>query len=243
MTASLVCRCHARPYRAIPKAFTLVELLVIIGIISLLISILLPALGKARESANRISCASRLRQLNVGLISYTIANKGWLPAMHATSAPLITDEIWVAPEGKWVGHGRLYEQGYIKTLEAFFCPTTNQTLSVFSYDFNIPKAGVIGGPASNMNSGYEARLNYTWRIANPPFNPPSKTYVLLTDVCRGTWVSGHGGFQDGNPNKRSKAGWNVAYSDGHVRWVGGKEVSFPLYGAWWVLWPEMDAMP
>lgn len=56
--------------------FTLIELLVVISIIALLVGILLPALGAARKTAQRVQCASRLRQLSLALISYTESNNG-----------------------------------------------------------------------------------------------------------------------------------------------------------------------
>jgi len=60
-------------------AFTLVELLVVIGIIALLISVLLPALNKARQQANLIDCQSRLRQMGQALGIYVAENNGFLP--------------------------------------------------------------------------------------------------------------------------------------------------------------------
>ncbi len=61
------------------KAFTLVELLVVIGIIAVLIAMLLPALNKAREAANATACASNMRQIAQAAYMYTQDNKGWFP--------------------------------------------------------------------------------------------------------------------------------------------------------------------
>jgi len=60
-------------------AFTLVELLVVIGIIALLISILLPALSRARAQASSVDCQARLRQVGMGLQIYATSNNGLLP--------------------------------------------------------------------------------------------------------------------------------------------------------------------
>src|SRR4051812_27261522 len=66
--------------------FTLVELLVVIGIIALLISILLPTLGRARRAANTVACASNIRSILQGMQMYASQNGGSIPGSAWTSA-------------------------------------------------------------------------------------------------------------------------------------------------------------
>jgi len=70
--------------RSRKTAFTLVELLVVVAIIALLVSLLLPALTKAREAANRAVCGSNLRMLAMNTIRLAQDDNGWWPDLHNT---------------------------------------------------------------------------------------------------------------------------------------------------------------
>ena len=64
--------------------FTIIELLVVIGIITILLGLLLPVSMRVREAARTVQCASQLRQIGQAIINYTTANSGMLPAWSGT---------------------------------------------------------------------------------------------------------------------------------------------------------------
>jgi prepilin-type processing-associated H-X9-DG protein/prepilin-type N-terminal cleavage/methylation domain-containing protein len=99
-----------------PPAFTLVELLVVIGIISILIAMLLPALNKARAAAKSVACLSNLRQVGMGLLMYANENHDYLPPWYDGTASAADH---AAGMDRW---NIRIEAQYVKNKDAFFCP-------------------------------------------------------------------------------------------------------------------------
>ena len=90
-------KCHVHR----PTGFTLVELLVVIGIIALLIALLLPSLSKAREAANQIKCGSNLRGIGQGIFIYLANNHGILMPAY-TYVPPVGGGLATAPNRGYV---------------------------------------------------------------------------------------------------------------------------------------------
>jgi type II secretory pathway pseudopilin PulG len=108
-----------------PLAFTLVELLVVIGIIAVLISVLLPALGKARQSANLVDCQARLSQMGQAMSIYTTINKGLLPwgVIDRPAGWTADKEMtwwWFMTLGEIMNKNILSPDGYAKNLSPVF---------------------------------------------------------------------------------------------------------------------------
>lgn len=218
------------------KGFTLVELLVVIGIIALLIGILLPTLNKAREASKRTVCLSNMRELANCFRLYATTYKDYIPIGFMDEKAFSYIINWNNSNGTKVSQmGLMVEAGLIKNPKTYYCPTEED--EGFSYQPNPPGGfsanpwpfkTVKGGPHTAL--GYNARPVVNWPSSSTPYPIDDKRYWLPSDgtgrlsLPRFSQMKSRAILADlmycpERIVRRHKKGVNVLYGNGGAKWV------------------------
>jgi prepilin-type N-terminal cleavage/methylation domain-containing protein/prepilin-type processing-associated H-X9-DG protein len=161
------------------RAFTLVELLVVIGIIAVLMAILLPVLSKARFASRRVACASNLHQIGIAIHAYAVASKGIIP--YGPDAPPMSffnfypvtgnvTSLISIQDGTPCAAGLLIRDYLAATPRVLFCPGTDQE------DIADQQLSIFG-------TG-QAQCDYYYRHGSggDSYTPPPTTHLNLANL-------------------------------------------------------------
>jgi prepilin-type N-terminal cleavage/methylation domain-containing protein len=253
------------PKRALKPihGFTLIELLVVVAIITVLIAILLPSLGKARETARKVVCAQNLKSQGIALNMYSLTFNDYL-------CPNFNWGLWSGTQLNYFGsiwsagpqpmsttssplnHGLLYTEKYLNDSRGFCCPSAIVNGGVY---FDTPTNRFWDTNPTYRDVTYSSYYYwlrtkfgqltgkiYTYKTHNS-FESP--TTAIMADDTHNADMVAH--------NRQTKPGFNVLYLDGGVNYwadteglyrsyvVGVYPGSYLCYPGVWAVWSSFDA--
>ena len=207
------------------RGFTLIELLVVIAIIAILAALLLPALQKARESANQSNCKGNLNQIGKSLRMYGNDSDGRFPngPAQAGDAKLTADgDFFPGTPGRCGGFELLRSKGYLEDYAVFVCPTTSVSAGKGTESLSWSKAG-SGTDHATLSYAYHAGM-----IDGDTTSNGLSASGISADL------TGDGTDSNNGTANHNKFG-NILFLDGHVKgfaglgWFQPENAGYPVY--------------
>jgi len=228
------------------RAFTLIELLIVIAIIAILAGMLLPALARAKAKAGSVACGNNLRQLQLSWLLYKDDFNDLLPPNQLGGVPGSAPGNWVVGNAQMdltlsnIQSGVLFH--YARSTGVYRCPSDQSLTSVLphqartrSYTLN----GDLGCSNPDPPWALRVKTKYT-QIAQMTIPPPTKFFVFIDEheksIEDGFWEFSFVGGPGGDtwfslPAGRHNQGCNLSFADGHAeRWKWSWPKNFSAFG-------------